>query len=51
MESYSQNSNKLDFQHEHQDIKRYMAHYRFRFGDNRRTGLGSEVSRNYGNKI
>lgn len=30
MESYSQNSNKLDFQHE-TDIKRYMAHYRFRF--------------------
>lgn len=25
MESYSQNSNKLDFQHE-ADIKRYMAH-------------------------
>ncbi len=41
MESYSQNSNKLDFQHEAEDIKRYMAHYRFRFGGNRRTSLGS----------
>lgn len=40
MESYSKNSNKLDFQHE-ADIKRYMAHYRFRFGGNRRTSLGS----------
>ncbi len=40
MESYLQNSNKLDFQHETRDIKRYMAHYRFRFGGNRRAGLG-----------
>lgn len=41
MESYSQNSNKLDFQHE-ADIKRHMAHYRFGFGGNRRAGLGAK---------
>lgn len=45
MESYSQNSNKLDFQHEAVDIKRHMAHYRFGFGDNRRTGLALSISK------
>lgn len=41
MESYSQNSNKLDFQHE-ADIKWYMAHYRFRFAAT--AGLAWELS-------
>lgn len=51
MNSRSANNITNDFQHEAGDIKQHMAHYRFRFGDNRRTGTGSEVSRNYGNQI
>lgn len=37
MNSRSANNITNDFQHE-ADIKQHMAHYRFRFGDNRRTG-------------
>lgn len=41
MESYSQNSNKLDFQHEARILNGILlAHYRFRFGGNRRAGTG-----------
>lgn len=39
MESYSQNSNKLDFSTK-PGFKQHMAHYRFGFGGNRRAGLG-----------
>ncbi len=41
MNSRSANNITNDFQHEAEDIKQHMAHYRFRFGGNRRTSLGS----------